>query len=132
MVSYVTDTKDPSKWAPASEEFAPMKSTIKDMFEALWAQPIDIIRSGFKETPPALADYIPTDLNITHERVPVSDGSDIEIRIYKAATTSKGAGMFYVSHGGGWVVGSHDVEEAQNRLVAGKAGVVVVSVDYRL
>lgn len=32
----------------------------------------------------------------------------------------------------GWSVGSHDIEEGQNRNVAAKTKSVVVSVDYRL
>lgn len=32
----------------------------------------------------------------------------------------------------GWVVGSHEVEESENRAVAGIGSVVVVSVDYRM
>ena len=32
----------------------------------------------------------------------------------------------------GWVVGSHEVEEVENRLLAAQAKAVVVSVDYRM
>jgi acetyl esterase/lipase len=32
----------------------------------------------------------------------------------------------------GWVVGSHEVEEVENRMLAAKGGAVVASVDYRM
>ena len=32
----------------------------------------------------------------------------------------------------GWVVGSHQVEEVENRMLAAYAGAVVCSVDYRM
>lgn len=110
-----------------------MKSTVKDMFDALWAEPTENIRNGFRDAPVVFGHVVPKDLDITDRQIPVSDGSEIGIRIYRDKGTPKeGAPLFYVAHGGGWVVGSHDVEAAQNMLVAGTAGVVVVSVDYRL
>ena len=32
----------------------------------------------------------------------------------------------------GWVVGSHEVEEVENRMIAAHAKAIVASVDYRM
>ena len=32
----------------------------------------------------------------------------------------------------GWVIGSHEVEEVENRMLAARANALVVSVDYRM
>ncbi len=56
---------------------------------------------------------------------------DIPVRIY----TPEGDGPFGVLmnfHGGGWVIGDLDTADAICRQIATRAGVVVVSVDYRM
>lgn len=56
---------------------------------------------------------------------------DIPVRIY----TPEGQGPFGVLvnfHGGGWVIGDLDTADAVCRQMATMAGVVVVSVDYRM
>lgn len=132
---------------PAAE-FEPIQGEIQRSFEKIWAQPLDVVRNQLLETPPELPDDTPTDLVIAHRKVPVTDGTDVEIKIYKSPQTPSNATLFFVTHGGGefihqlkfvtathksgWATGSHEMEEAQNRLVAGKSKAVVVSVDYRL
>ncbi|RHW37424.1 alpha/beta hydrolase [Lysinibacillus yapensis] len=63
--------------------------------------------------------------------ITAKDGEDIRLRIY----TPEGEGPFpalLYFHGGGWVIGSVEMFDAANRLVATEGNVVVVSVDYRL
>jgi acetyl esterase len=63
-------------------------------------------------------------------RVPVA-GCDIPVRVY----TPEGEGPFPVMvmfHGGGWVVGDVDAQDADCRTIANRARCMVVSVDYRL
>ncbi len=58
-------------------------------------------------------------------------GHDIPVRIY----TPEGEGPFPVLvhfHGGGWVVGDLDSQDADCRTIVNAAGCVVVAVDYRL
>ncbi|KAL3471490.1 alpha/beta hydrolase fold-domain-containing protein [Aspergillus californicus] len=69
---------------------------------------------------------------ITHRLIKARDGADLELRIYKNKECPSNAILFFVTHGGGWVLGDHDAEEAMNRLVAKRTDSVVVSVDYRL
>ncbi len=63
-------------------------------------------------------------------RVP-GPGGDIPVRVY----TPEGKAPFPVLvyfHGGGWVVGDLETQDADCRAIANAAGCVVVSVDYRL
>jgi acetyl esterase len=58
-------------------------------------------------------------------------GNEIGLRIF----TPKGRGPFPLLvyfHGGGWVVGDVNTHDSVCREVCGRAGIVVVSVDYRL
>ena len=76
-------------------------------------------------------DNLPS-IHRTEERfIKSKDGEEIRLRIY----TPEGEGPFpalVYYHGGGWVIGSVEMFEAANRLVATQANTVVVSVDYRL
>ncbi|RFU28432.1 hypothetical protein B7463_g7921, partial [Scytalidium lignicola] len=121
-----------SKIAP---EFVPLQRELDANFKALWELPIDEFKQGWINAPPALAEDIPVpgkDIQITHQLIPVRDGNKIEIRVYKPIEPEPEALLFLNSHGGGWSVGSHNVEEGQNRNVAAKTKSVVVSVDYRM
>ncbi|KAL4866202.1 hypothetical protein BDV12DRAFT_138187 [Aspergillus spectabilis] len=69
---------------------------------------------------------------IRHQHIKVRDGVELELRIYKDPTIEGNALLFFVTHGGGWVLGGHNTEEAMNRLVAKRTNSVVVSVGYRL
>ncbi|KAL2831408.1 alpha/beta hydrolase fold-domain-containing protein [Aspergillus cavernicola] len=69
---------------------------------------------------------------ISQQPIKVRDGAELDLRIYKNTDLGKKAILFFVTHGGGWVLGDHDAEEAMNRLVAKRTSSVVVSVSYRL
>ena len=56
---------------------------------------------------------------------------DIPVRIYQPETFGS-APVIVHFHGGGWVVGSLDSHDRVVRALAGRAGAVAVSVDYRL
>ncbi len=63
--------------------------------------------------------------------IPGPDGNRIPIRIYRPP----GAGPFGVMlhyHGGGWVGGSIGNDDLRSHLTCRRAGIIVVSVDYRL
>jgi acetyl esterase/lipase len=113
-------------------EFAKIKDVTDATFGPLWSLPLDQMKFEIAKAPPALGDYVPDDINMHHEAVAVRDGAEIDVKIYKSKTVSPKASLFLVSHGGGWVVGSHGTEEAMNRIVAGKSETVVVSADYRM
>ena len=74
-------------------------------------------------------DYLVRDESIT-----VRDGASIGMRFYEPLKEKRSGKDVLVMkfHGGGFVVGSHDVEEIENRLLAVDGGAVVASVDYRM
>ncbi len=59
------------------------------------------------------------------------EGGDIPIRIYHPAGNGP-FGVLVYFHGGGWVIGDIDTADSVCREIATLAGLVVVSVDYRL
>jgi len=64
--------------------------------------------------------------------VPSPDG-DIPVRVYTPQpAVGEAHGVLLWFHGGGWVIGDLDTADATCRLLANRAGCVVVSVDYRL
>ncbi|KAI9745056.1 MAG: hypothetical protein M1818_001334 [Claussenomyces sp. TS43310] len=118
---------------PAWETVALKQKETDDLSRKLFALPIEEFRA-LQYRPPALPEDCPApgrDINITHDEVSVRDGTKIGIRIYKPMKPLPHALLFFNAHGGGWVVGTPETEEAQNRLIAAKNNAVVVSVDYR-
>ncbi len=60
------------------------------------------------------------------------DADGVPVRIYRPVESAEpSTGLIYF-HGGGWVVGSVDTHDGITRAIAGRAGCVVISVDYRL
>ncbi len=72
-------------------------------------------------------------LEIEDRRAPGHEGGpEVAVRVYRPKGTSgPRPGVVYI-HGGGFVLGSIDVEHAGAVALAAVLGVVVVSVDYRL
>jgi acetyl esterase/lipase len=128
MVSY--------KYAHLSEidaTFAPMKALVDAQYSAFWVLDPEEFEKAWKSMPLSLPEGTPEDLDITHQMVDTRDGSRIEIRIYRKIGIASGPKpLVLVAHGGGWVLGSHDVEDALSRWTASSADATVISVDYRL
>ena len=55
----------------------------------------------------------------------------VPVRVYRPTTASDLPVLVFL-HGGGWVIGDLDSHDPVARELAGQAGVIVVSVDYRL
>jgi acetyl esterase len=72
-------------------------------------------------------------LRVDDRRVPGPSGApDVGVRVYAPdSPTAPTGGVLYV-HGGGFTVGSIDMEHAQAAQLAREVGVTVVSVEYRL
>jgi acetyl esterase len=61
-----------------------------------------------------------------------ADAEGVPIRIYRPVETDEKSMALVYFHGGGWVAGSIETHEGPARALARRAGIVVVSVDYRL
>ena len=64
--------------------------------------------------------------------IPGPDGTDLVLRVLVPPEVTTPAGVYLDFHGGGWCIGSAGYEDKYNVALAEAAGVVVVSVDYRL
>ncbi|KAF0325698.1 hypothetical protein GQ607_007140 [Colletotrichum asianum] len=59
------------------------------------------------------------------------DGKEIELKVYKSPNVEPNAALMYRMHGGGWCVGRHEVDGAENVYAATNKNIIVVSVCYR-
>ena len=59
-------------------------------------------------------------------------GGTMEARLYSPTETSEPSALLLYFHGGGWVIGGLDTHDDPCRFLAARAGVRVLSVDYRL
>jgi acetyl esterase len=77
---------------------------------------------------------VPASLGVRQEDrlVPAADGHEIPIRVYSPERRAQPLPLLVWYHGGGWVTGDLDSNDAICHLLAHEAGAVVVSVDYRL
>ncbi|KAL3486462.1 Alpha/Beta hydrolase protein [Aspergillus germanicus] len=95
---------------------------------------VSAMREIFSQMPVSFpyAEKAAANVRVRHQQITARDGAELDLRIYKDAHVVGKAILFFVTHGGGWVLGDHNVEEGMNRLVAKKTNSVVVSVNYRL
>ncbi len=61
-----------------------------------------------------------------------ADADGVPVRIYRPVATDEPSMALVYFHGGGWVAGSIETHEGPCRAIARRAGIVVVSVEYRL
>ena len=86
--------------------------------------PVAVARRMFRDMQPAAPD-VPVGTVVD------ADANGVPVRVYRP----DGDGPFPVVmmfHGGGWVLGDLETADCQSREVCNGAGVLVVSVDYRL
>ncbi|MFG2463018.1 alpha/beta hydrolase [Streptomyces sp. NPDC048523] len=73
------------------------------------------------------------DLEVVDREIPARVGSpDIPVRVYARRGGQEPAPCLLFFHGGGFVTGNLDTEDARCREYTRRTGVTVVSVDYRL
>ncbi|KAL2823590.1 alpha/beta hydrolase fold-domain-containing protein [Aspergillus cavernicola] len=141
-------------------DFAPLVAGLNENFERIWT-PEDVpqLRWNFQSSRAPIPGVPVDGFDISHRMVPVLDGSEVEIRIYRptpaGARATSNLPLLFVAHGGGvkcpfplyferladcmysisffagWVVGDHESEGAMSRLLCVRNQVVVVSVNFR-
>lgn len=115
----------------------PVVPEIQALLDQLAAAPLDISQVD----PPTMralyaalrtADGEPVEVGaVTDVAIPSTDGAEVPARIYRP-DTSEPAPVLVWYHGGGWVIGDVETSDPTARKLCQRAGVVVVSVDYRL
>ncbi|KAF3808849.1 AB hydrolase superfamily protein B1A11.02 [Colletotrichum gloeosporioides] len=120
-------------------EFAHVLKAADAAVAPFWKPELSLhdFRQAWLSPPPAPKGTPQEGVDVLAEtrRIPVRDGAEVEIKIWRSKNAAAGAdgkavlGMRF--HGGGWVVGGHMTEEPENLMLAGLGNVVVVSVDYR-
>jgi acetyl esterase len=116
--------------------------TILDAAKALGGLPIErqTVEQARADKTAMMERFVPmpeyAGVRVGEQAIPIEqegrDGREIGVRVY---TPPGGAGPLPVVvffHGGGWVVCTLETHDPYCRALAGEAGVVVVSVDYRL
>lgn len=97
--------------------------------------PLEELKTIFKSAPPAIPEGCPQpgkDVAITYNKVNVRDGAEVELKIWRSTKPQFNSALVFRMHGGGWTVGGHEMEEAENLYLGALPNVVVVSVDYRM
>lgn len=115
----------------------PLKVAVDTQFDAFYALPIEQQHEVWVGYPHPVPEGTPMDLEVSYDQIPMRDGEKVGIKIYRNAEKLKAMGgrrapLVLVAHGGGWVLGNHDVEEGVCRWMAKETGAVIVDVDYRL
>lgn len=74
-----------------------------------------------------------SDLDIDDRQIPgTANNPEICIRVYQPKNKTENTPALLYIHGGGFVLGSVDIEHGMSATLAAELGIVVVSVEYRL
>ncbi|RYP06242.1 hypothetical protein DL764_003256 [Monosporascus ibericus] len=110
-------------------EFVAAEPAIIAGYEKLWAAPDfaavrEMAGDADAVMPPGGPDRY---REVTTEllQFPARDGEIIELKVYKPPNVVPDATLMYRMHGGGWCVGSHEVDGAENIYAAVKTNIVV-------
>lgn len=72
-------------------------------------------------------------VRLDRHTTPGRDGApDVGLLVYRPAAAKCPVGCIFHIHGGGYVIGAVDAQEAQHRDMVARLGCVLVTVDYRL
>lgn len=116
-------------------EFPPLMPIIEEYFDKPWSLALEEAKVLYRAPAPSYAAYVPelSQIDANLEMVTVSDGAQVEVQIYSPKDTGDQVlPLLFVTHGGGWVFGSHNIEETMTRMNCVKNRCRVVSVDYRM
>lgn len=114
----------------------PVVPEIRAVLDLLAAAPIDLEQTD----PPTMRALYAAMRESDGEALPVAEvvdvsvpgpGGDVPVRIYRPEGDAPAPVLVWY-HGGGWVIGDVETSDPTARKLCRRAGVVVVSVDYRL
>ncbi|MCU1428789.1 MAG: lipase [Actinomycetia bacterium] len=104
-------------------EFAPLAGLVPD---EVTAELVIAMRSTSFLTPPQLTDAVVR----TEHSVP--GDHDVPVRVHRPKDAAGLLPCMYSIHGGGYIIGSYDMDDPVFERVAPKLGLLGVSVEYRL
>jgi acetyl esterase len=112
----------------------PQVQVVLDQFKAMGfpgfdAMDVEQARTLFSdvERPPG------EPVGLVEDRAVPGPAGDIPVRVYRPASPpDRPLPLVVLFHGGGWTIGSVEGHDPLSRALANRAGVVVVSVEYRL
>ena len=112
----------------------PQVKAVLDMLEAMNAPPLGTLSpaetriASVARRPDGVE---PEAVHSVEDRTIPGPGGEIPVRVYTPSADAALPLTVYF-HGGGWVIGDLESEDARCRSIANQAGCVVLSVDYRL
>ena len=117
-----------------THDYDPELAPWAPIFGQLSFADIPAARAGEADLLAALPPYNPpVPLDVDELLVPgPEDAPEVRVRRYRPADHAGALPGLVYFHGGGFVVGSLDLYDADCRRIAAEVGAVVVSVDYRL
>ncbi|KAF2090950.1 hypothetical protein K490DRAFT_62281 [Saccharata proteae CBS 121410] len=116
-------------------DFEPLAEAIRKQTDQMWSLDWPDFRNAWLSLPPTQLADSPVegkDFAVEDSKITVRDGAEIGIRIFKPVGRVENAMLVMMTHGGGWSIGTYEVEGADSRHMAAETGSVVVSVDYRM
>ncbi|KAF2494368.1 hypothetical protein BU16DRAFT_562028 [Lophium mytilinum] len=125
------------KYAHLSEvnpDFAPLIPGVNEAFKKIWTyKTMDEFRGNWGGTRASYSACVPVDgFVITHQMIPTRDGTEVELRTWRPESKiDEVLPLLFVCHGGGFVVGGHDSENAMARTVCVRNRMAAISVDFR-
>ncbi|KAI0850347.1 Alpha/Beta hydrolase protein [Daldinia vernicosa] len=133
------DFKPLPKYGHLSEktpEYIAAEPALDAVYSPLWALPdFAAFRQAAGDPDAAMPPGGPDryrDVTTELLQFPARDGHLNELRVYKSPNVAPDATLVYRMHGGGFAIGRHEVDGAENVYAATNTDIVVVSVDYRL
>ncbi|KAH7087459.1 Alpha/Beta hydrolase protein [Paraphoma chrysanthemicola] len=129
-------TLDFSKYGGPSEEWLAVEKTLPALTFDINADPVALRSAVNTERANRTAAVMPelsANVQMTDYSIPTRDGSSIQARTYRSVKTDKSDKLpvYLYFHGGGFIFGNLETEDAVCALTAIRTGVLVLNVNYR-
>ncbi|QGG93751.1 alpha/beta hydrolase [Actinomarinicola tropica] len=110
----------------------PQTQAILDLVNAAAAEPVERTPATSREAYRGLAATLPPGPDVAAEdRTIPGPAGEVPVRVYRPEGDGPFPALVFL-HGGGWTIGDLETHDHPARTLCAEAGVVVVSVDYRL
>ena len=109
---------------PLHEEIEPIKEMVP--FAVINAENLPELRAGRLGEPPELSDAVERTDHV------VDEANGVVVRVHRPVGQEGAAPCVYSIHGGGYILGSYEMDDAKFDRWCQEYGIVGVSVEYRL